>query len=134
METYWLTNPSDPYTFKASDLAIAGVVVLLLGHGAYAARTRDARPSPEELSVPFFFGDGSWRPWFAELGTTLEDVLEDRKPELIESLRSVLIGSFSDRKIFEASDIDPELWHDEKRTSMNDIGCHAKAWADKLEE
>jgi hypothetical protein len=48
-----LINPSDPYTFRAPSIEVAGAVACLLSSG-FGAVCRD--PGMDDLSTPVLFG------------------------------------------------------------------------------
>ena len=67
MPIYELINPSDPYTFEAPDIVIAGLTAVLLSP-SFGAKRAD-----EEVdeSTPVFFG---WEEWLKEhVGEELSD-------------------------------------------------------------
>jgi hypothetical protein len=139
---YEIDNPSDPYTMVAEDRAVAAVAVVFLGEGMWGLSDREGK-----TAVPIFaFGGGAERleRWFAtELGTTLAAVVSEKRQAIAAALRSVAIGSISDREAFDrgfALIDDPvkkeewrTWWHDQRRSSLNDIGRRAWALADRLE-
>lgn len=130
-----LINPSDPYTFIASDLEVAALTVFLLST-MYGAKAEDS-----ELKVPIFlFSDP--KEWYQkEFGRTTDEGLKLRKEEVSEALASFVFGDFADRKRYEAalraitnSEKREEFmkeWHD-GRSSLNDIGAKAHQLAKRL--
>ena len=138
MTLYDVSNPSDAYTFEAPDTTVAFVVVALLGNGGYGA-TPIGDDKAEKIPI-FLFGGAD--DWMRERGIVIDRVLADRKPAIIESLDSVLIGDAHDRQAFrdglELID-DPakrvqwrDRWHDDRRSSMNNIGKRAWTIAARL--
>ena len=139
MILYELVNPSDAYTFLAPSVLIAAAAVTVVGEGSYGAKPVEDDGSE---SVPVFLL-GGLEEWFKEHG--IEDVgdyINAHRPAVAACLDSFLIGSYEDRKRMErvVSVIsDPaekakahDAWHDERRTSMNDIGARAKHFAEVL--
>lgn len=132
---YELINPSDPYTLRADDHHVAAVAGLLLGQGAIGVRAID-----DSFSTPILFG---WDDWLAERGIDLDQFIPAHRPELADALDSVLIGKAAARQDVEdmlaviAEDKRAE-WdarrQDRHRSSMNDIGSRAKAYARRLRE
>lgn len=106
-----IVNPSDPYTFTAPSLEVAALVIILLGSGRYAAKSLDTPPNE---GVPFFMFGGA-EEWFRDnCGCTPDESMErTEKSVLADSLDTVTLGS-------------------EKRSSMNNIGGRAKAYAAQL--
>jgi hypothetical protein len=131
-----LINPSDHYTFKAESLECAALATTILGSGQYGAEQLDG-----DAAVPIFMTEQ----WFREnFGRSTQDSLDlyrgERLQELIACFDSVLIGN---RDEYErtlpliAADKRDEwtaYWHDQRRSSMNDIGRRAKRIAKALAE
>lgn len=132
-----ILNPSDPYTMRAVDLEIAAVAICLLGEGKYGLEEIGGDRSGQ---VPMFLKDGHDE-WFTkqfgrDFSATVNHVVETRYEELVKALHSVFIGTPADKMKFDdlaAKCPDDEAaaelllkTHDEKRTSMNDIG--RRAW------
>ena len=121
---YKLHNPSDPYTFIAEDSETAALTVFALST-AYGAESRDGSDS-----VPVFV-----------FGRTVEEGLEEKMAEVAESLSSVMLGDFEDRRRYKAvlaAIADPEKrekfideWQD-GCSSLTDIGAYAHALGRKL--
>jgi hypothetical protein len=103
METYSISNPSDPYTLQAPTLKIASMAVVILGGGMYGlwkdGETVLGIPQTEAWLEREF---GNWRAW-----------LDEHIDELIEALDTVKLDA-------------------EKRTSLNNIGETAKRFAREL--
>lgn len=128
-------NPSDAYTICIDDPLAACVAVALLTNGKWGIKDADGN----QVLPMFIFG--GFDEWWKEQGTeglNVDDWLEKHGERLIEPLESVLIG---DRWAFDqaASALTGEdlerfrqEWHERYRTSMNDFGKCAKAWAVKL--
>lgn len=128
MKQFELINPSDPYTFLAVDLEVAALTVFCIST-AYGAESEDG----EEVPVFIFGGAKEW--YQNEFGRTPDEGLESRKSEVVDSLASMMYGSFEDRKKYEIAlhAIDDEEkkenfikeWND-GISSLNDIGtyCH----------
>lgn len=130
---YEIINPSDPYTLVADDLEVATVAVCMLREGRYALR-------PEEENAPgvplfFFGGQDDW--CYARFGMHFEslcdEIIKQKRDALATCLESVVIG---DRRQYEQAIVGKSddliacfrtAWHEEHRSSMNNIG--ARAWA-----
>lgn len=131
MKQFELINPSDPYTFLAVDLEVAALTVFCIST-AYSAESQDG----DEVPIFIFGGAKEW--YQNEFGRTPDEGLEARKREVIDSLSSMMYGSFEDRKRYEVAlqAIDDEEkrekfieeWND-GISSLNDIGtyCHKLA-------
>ncbi len=125
--TYELINPSDPYTFKAPNLEVAGAAVVLLST-SYGAEQVDPKPEPgSDCSTPVLFG---WQKWLDARGINDTWVVEHAK-EIADALDSFLIGKPSERKDVESmlamlTKKQQEKWRAERqdrhRTSMSQIG------------
>lgn len=146
-----IVNFSDPYTMESDRLDIAVVTVLLLGRGSYGLTGIDS-----EYEVPIFsFGNEEYTSkWLQEnCGFGIEDLwgfVDTHKDELAACLESVVIGSpaarqeYADTLTKKLAGIDENewqsvadfkaQWHDQHRSSMNDIGSHARALAKKMRE
>lgn len=131
-----LINPSDPYTFIAPSLEVAGVTACLLSSG-FGARCLDVGHQDEV--TPILFG---WDDWLEDRGIDSE-WMNAHKPELAEALESFLIGSANHRADVEAMlamipDDKKEQWKNERqdrhRTSMNRIGEAAYSLAKKIRD
>ena len=135
---YELINPSDPYTFVAADLEVAALTVFLLSH-TYGAESKDG-----EETVPIFILGGSPRDWYkTQFGRTPDEGLKARYAEVADALESVLLGTFEDRRRYQAaldaiSDAEKrkqfiKAWQD-GRSSLCDIGPHAHIMAKCMRE
>lgn len=137
---YELVNFSDPYTLKSAHLDAATLACLFLGNGKYVLKDRTGNHM-----LPFFFGPGA-KEWFkGQFGSTIEVWMAEKSNlrNLISALRSVLIGSISDREEFELavakmSESDAKKFeakrHEKRCSSLNDIGSYAKSLAESLED
>jgi predicted aminopeptidase len=138
MTLYEIANPSDAYTIEGELLPCA-IATLLVGEGAYGLKTVDG-----ETAAPIFLFGGH-EEWLKERGvddmpTYLEN--PEHRAEVAAALETVLIGDFADRKRMErvlacvTSDDErtkaKAAWHDERRSSMNDIGRRAALYAKRL--
>lgn len=132
MPLYKIINPSDPYTMRAPrGPAIAAC--LLLGRGYYTLRDVE---TGEDVCPLFLPGDGEEMLSIfltRELGTgELGEWIEEHREQVTGALCSVMIGDPEDRRRVErvlgaiTNESDRELaaaaWHDERRSSLNDIG------------
>jgi hypothetical protein len=130
-----IVNPSDAYSIDGTDKAAACAATLFLGEGFYGLNGPDG-----SVMGPFIFGGAV--EWFAEtFGRSLDDYLSENKAAVAAALDTVMIGDASHRRVVEAAMARlPEseraaFWadaHDEKRSSLNDIGRRAKSLADAL--
>lgn len=135
-----IINPSDPYTMRAESFQEAAVAICLLGEGRYGLQEIDG-----EHEVPIFLFGGA-NEWFTKtFGHDVEDCYKRADwSRIADVLGSVTIGSETDLKIYErtmAALTDPdsrekfaEIWLDERRSSMNNIGRRAQALAKNLRE
>ena len=132
---YELINPSDPYTFIASDLEVAALVVFSIST-LYGAESKD-----RDGNVPVFIFGGA-KEWYQEsFGRTPDDGMEARKNEVAEALDSFMYGHFEDRRRYESAlqaiteqEKKEEFiaaWQD-GRSSLNDIGTYAHMLAKKI--
>lgn len=119
MTTYQLINPSDDYSFEAPDDNVADAVTTILG-GEYGWNRDDVSGG---LSM-FLDDEGQ-----DELGERVLVVIRTRAAELSAAFRSLEI----DRPGRERTGSDPDAWHEQKRTSANDIRKQAQYYADKLD-
>ena len=143
MPTYEIVNPSDAYTIRGEPLVVC-VMVTLIGGGKYGVRSCDE--GVEDPELPFFAFGGDPEAWFREkfgiesIGSWLDEHLE----EGAVCLESVLIGKPKDRLVVEAAlaeMLDEESRkrfldkrHDDKRSSLNDIGGRCQAQAARFRE
>lgn len=141
---YEIINPSDPYTIDdaTGDFESVAAAVLCLGRGMYGLR--DERG--ETVLPPMAFATDEHRSewWSKRFGRSLEATLVDGgvRARMAMALDSVMIGSNAERARMErvlAVIADPAeraraeaAWHDERRSSLNDIGRAAKEWTARL--
>jgi hypothetical protein len=130
---YELVNPSDPYTFYAPSVEVAGVAAYSLSTGF------GATPVAGGESSPVLFG---WVEWFEAKGID-NAWCEAHLAEIADALDSFLIGSAAHRADVESMlDELPaekrEAWRakrqDRHRSSMNQIGEAAYARAKQLRQ
>lgn len=133
-----VTNPSDPVTIMADDEAVAIVAALFMGNGAYGLVDKQGRTV---LPIFAFASPETPKAWLKDRNLHLDMIIETRQQDLIECLRTALVGGFSDREAFEAILIDGidhqaaiNAWNDSKRTSTNDICGMAREIAKALED
>lgn len=138
-----IINPSDPYTMEAPDLEVAACAVAVLGRGAYGLNELSGDKSG---NVPMFpvTGHDEWftKQFGRNFDASLNHVFEQRADALAKALASVFIGTAIDKRVFEqeaAGCQDEEAFqklltarHDAARTSVNDIGRQAWAFADMV--
>lgn len=136
-------NPSDPYLFEAPELEIAALAVCLVGNGRYAAQEVDG-----EANVPLFLLGGHDE-WFqAQFGRTFEQSLDycrhEKLAALVACLESFFYGTPELAKMYHKGlelleDPVKQVqwkteWKETHRSSMNDIGARAWAYAARLKE
>jgi len=119
---YELINPSDPYTFYAPSVEVAGVCAVLL------STSYGAKPvSGDGESTPILFG---WQEWLTEHGIDNAWITE-HKDEIADAYDSFLIGDSSKRADVESmlamlSEDKRQEWRDQRqdrhRSSMSRIG------------
>jgi hypothetical protein len=126
-----IVNPSDPYTLECDDFKIAAAGILLLGRGKLGL-TCEADPKLE--MPPFIFANEQQvTDWFKGIGIDhIGEFIDQNRLKVADMLDTVLIGSERNRRTFEkvlACISDPaerqkarDTYHDEKRSSLNDIG------------
>lgn len=124
-----IANPSDAYTIKGPFMACA-IAVAILGNGAYGIK-----------GTPVLFG---WDDWLKQQGISdLSAHIDANADEIATALESVLIGSGQDREEVESTlSMLPEEkrseWlakrHDNRRSSLNDIGGKAQKIAARLRQ
>jgi hypothetical protein len=139
MPIYELCNPSDPYTFEAPNIQIAGLCAAFLST-SFGAKQVDA-----DVQSPVLFG---WDHWFKEQGMLGEDgeltgYIKAHAKEIADAYDSFLIGSVSDRQdVVEMLKLIPEdkreKWRAERqdrhRSSMSKIGERAYQLARQMRE
>jgi len=128
---YELCNPSDPYTFYAPTVEVAGVAACLLSTG-FGAVSIDG-----EERTPILFG---WDEWLTEKGID-ETWFKTHALEIADALDSFMIGDAARR-----ADVDSMLellppekrnqWvaerQERRRSSLNKIGERAYELAQKF--
>lgn len=132
---YELKNPSDPYTFLASDLEVAALTVFSIST-LYGAEAREGGGN-----VPIFLFGGAVEWYTEQFGRTPDEGMEARKGELAAALGSMRYGRFKDRQRYEAALVaitDQEkkeefiaAWQD-GYSSLNNIGAYCHKLAKKL--
>jgi len=141
---YEIINMSDPYTIEASSLDVAFVACLLLGDGQYGFKPLE--DGEEEIPLFLFGGCKEWSQKHLRENpqAILDRVTTDaaKRLELADCLDSCLIGRQQDRETYRSGfDLidDPAKrerwrakWHDDRRSSLNNIGGRAYLMATKL--
>lgn len=132
---YNLANPSDPYTFVADDLETAALVVFSIS-SLYGAEAKEGGDT-----VPVFIFGGAEEWYVEQFGRCYADGLKAKRKQVVEALRSMMLGHFEDRRRYEAAlaaitELDKREkfiaeWQD-GCSSMNDIGTYCHKLADKL--
>jgi hypothetical protein len=122
MKLYELANPSDPYTFYAPSIEVAGIAAAMISTG-FGATPVDG----EGESSPVLFG---WDEWMKEKGID-SDWIEAHTAEIADALDSFLIGNAAKRADVESMlemlpDDKKQEWRDQRqdrhRSSLNQIG------------
>lgn len=130
-----LINPSDPYTFYAPTVEVAGVAAAMLSTG-FGAKCLDNQCDER---TPILFG---WDEWLKERGID-DEWVSQHASEIADALDSFLIGHKTDRKDVEdmLAELPPEkreAWRakrqDRHRTSLSRIGELAYKLAKRLRE
>lgn len=149
---YEIINLSDQYTIEAHALDVAFVACLLLGRGQYSFEPiisqSEAAPDKNEaaIGIPLFLFGGAdqWcqQQFREEIGETIRRVTHGKSQELADCLDSCLIGGAQERQTYTAGleliddpgkrEIWRSRWHDERRSSLNDIGGRAYEMAKRL--
>lgn len=133
MPIYELINPSDPYTFEAPNIEVAGVVACGLSSAFGAKRVGD----DVEESSPILYG---WLEWEKANGIDV-DWLDENRAAIADALDSFMIGSLESRRDVEV--MLAEIPEDKRerikldrqhrhRTSLNQIGEYAYRLAKRL--
>lgn len=129
---YELINPSDPYTFYAPSIEVAGVCAALLSP-SYGASPVNS----DGESTPLLFG---WNEWLEARGINDEWVTA-HKDEIADAWDSFLIGDARQRADVESMlallpEEKRQEWRDQRqdrrRSSLSQIGEMAYAKAAKL--
>lgn len=135
MPIYELINPSDPYTFEAESIEVAGAAVVYLST-SFGAREVGCEDDEGE-STPTLFG---WEEWLKDRGID-SDWIAAHRTEIADALDSFLIGDPATRQDVEdmLAELPPdkrEAWkakrQDRHRTSMSKIGEAATDLAQRL--
>jgi hypothetical protein len=125
---YKLINPSDQITFRATaeEAAVIAVIMLASMYFVKDVETGEAPKPPQDV--------------LATRNAIYAD--PERKASYASAFRSFLIGSLSERELFEeaVSRMTTEeardfrtRYHDKRRSSMNDICSRLWAAADKID-
>ena len=134
MQTFEIINPSDTYTIKGEQV-VCDVAALLLGNGKYGL---EGAKEPN-LGLVAFMAPAKQEAKIQEvLGCVLGEWINANGEALADALDSVVIGN---RRLFDSmmEHVTDEnraeaaaKWHDENRSSMNDIGTRARAMSESL--
>ena len=97
MHIYFITNPHDPYTLLAPDLATAACATIMLGEGAYGLHDEDGN---DAMPIFLFGGQELWCE--QQFGCSLGDLLiRVGWTAIATCLDTVLLGSVRDRQVYE---------------------------------
>lgn len=134
---YELINPSDNYQFEATDDRVATIAV------AFISDKFMARRDGFEMPPLFVLSDEQLNGWVkdtfdTDLESLVKEVRFDRKDELIAALQSMTIDLPTYQYIVNEnlpSDVEAfaAKWHDEHRSSMNDIRARALELAEAMQ-
>jgi hypothetical protein len=139
---YEIINPSDAYTIETQDFDVAAVACLMLGTGQYAFKPLE--DGGQEVPLFLFGGHDVWcqEHFSMSADDLVGTVLTKKRDSLAACLESCIIGRLADRQAYLAGLelIDNPAkrekwrarWHDDRRSSMNDIGGRAYKMAAKL--
>lgn len=125
LNLYELINPSDPYTFKAKNIVVAGVAVALISTSYGAEQVDPKVENPPR--TPILVG---WADWLYENNIDAEWI-EENHEDIAAALDSFLIGGQLAREDIESAMAEmPEetakKWRNERqerhRSSLNRIG------------
>lgn len=122
---YEIVNMSDGYTLEADDFLVAAAATMLLGRGYYGLRGNG-----EEMPIFLIGGAEEWV--FERYGgmEEFQNFVKDNTDAITSCLDTVAICLGEDRPI-DMTDYRARL-HDERRTSLNDIGRAAWELAEAL--
>lgn len=141
---YEIINPSDPYTMAAESRLVACLACGITMGGAYAL---ECLSDPTDKGYPMMLFGADPKKWFAEnFGIDTPEKFAEAEERnwgaIADALDSVLIGSLDGRGAFAYARMTskrtagetPEAhgrrvrdeWHEQRRSSMNDIG--ARCW------
>lgn len=135
LKLYELVNPSDPYTFRAPNIQVAGAAVALLSTSFGATCLEDG----DDETTPILFG---WKEWCDSHGID-GPWIKAHKEEIADALDSFLIGGKNERAdvetmLAELPEEKREEWRakrqDRHRSSMNRIGEAAYRLAKRIRE
>lgn len=124
MPVYELINPSDPYTFEAPNIEVAGAAVVLLSPAFGAKRVGDE----VDERTPMLVG---WEEWMKEHGIDDDAWWDAHRGQVADALDSFLIGKLAHRQdvldmLAELPEGKREAWRarrqDRHRSSINEIG------------
>ena len=142
MSLWNIINPSDPYTLRADDLDVAFCVCAFLGMGKYALR--EIGGAERYVPADLFGGYNAWcqETFLCSVDELFGRVMREKRDAVIASLDSVVVGNPTDRAAHEkglALIDDPAkhaewkaAWHDDRRSSTNDIGAQAQSLAKQI--
>jgi len=142
---YEIINPSDCYTI-VGEPEIVATIIMYISRGTFGLKRADGEDDVATRMPLFAFGKCTAEDideWAVHhMGMSFGDILKQRTSEIEATLNTVLCCDPGERKAIErvfASITDPEdlekaraAYHDQKRSSMNDIGGAFEAWATKL--
>ncbi len=134
---YEIVNPSDPYVLRADSFPVAVVAVWLISP-MYAVKPEEGE---DYFGIPALMEDPFKE--CRERFDSVENIINGRREEIVDALRSIALGSFKDyhRYLLAINAIDDldkfaefrAKWNDD-RSSINDICKRAEELADWLEK
>ena len=135
-----ITNPSDRYTIETDDWQTACVANLVLGQGQYGLQELDGnfQEAEEGHFMPIFIFGGSEEWAQEEFGIGIDELVDAERPGLADCLDSIVVGDRSNYlltlgdKEGEEAEVFWLTWHEQHRSSTNNIGGYAKEIAAKL--
>lgn len=138
---YDVINPSDPVTIEADTPLVAGLAVLALGHGKFAAVDEDGSTA---IPLMLFGGMAAVNEWLAAVGYEgeLSAALAEHRAAIAACLRTAMVASISERRGLTAAlaagggDTAAALaaFNEDRRSSMNNICGRAALIAASYEE
>ena len=136
---YEIVNPSDMVTIDAPNRLLATLAVVILGNGKYGGTCLD--DDVEDMDVPLFLFGGCEEFMQEQFKSTLDEAFAANKKEVGAVLNTALLGDKKDRASYNKGiELIPkdkqkewrDHWHDDRRSSMNDICAYAWQVAENI--